>query len=202
MFFRKKGSPFLIIVFLLEFCSAGNGEWYRKLPGEKREVRNLKLAGLWKKKTHPRSPMKSKYFVSDWEEEILISADGTFLKKFKERKRKGEETVEELIIGQGNWATEGNWILLSTSNIEKKMMKNNENAEKESFDTAHQLVYYSITERNMIVPMVNDRAYTEREFGVKDGAEKPYDENGKGFRTFLKNYSEKEYHSHSYYRAD
>ncbi|HNM05228.1 MAG TPA: hypothetical protein PKK05_20095 [Leptospiraceae bacterium] len=202
MIFQKRNSPFLILVFFLESCSAGGGEWYRRLPGEKKEERNLKMAGLWKKKTHPRSPMKSKYFTSEWDEEILISSDGTFVKKFKERKRKGEETVEELIIGRGTWTAEGNWVLLSTSNIEKKMMKNNENAEVKSFDTAHQLLYYSVIDRNMIVPMVNDRAYTEREFGVKDGAERPYDENGRGFRTFLKNYSEKEYHSHSYYRAD
>ncbi|HNF26090.1 MAG TPA: hypothetical protein PKV80_16590, partial [Leptospiraceae bacterium] len=61
MIFQKRNSPFLILVFFLESCSAGGGEWYRRLPGEKKEVRNLKMAGLWKKKTHPRSPMKSKY---------------------------------------------------------------------------------------------------------------------------------------------
>lgn len=160
------------------------------------------MAGLWKKKTHPRSPMKSKFFISEWEEEIHLLADGTFVKKFKERKKEGAETAEELIVGHGNWTTEGNWILLSTSNIEKKMMKNNENADIKSFDTAHQLLYYSVIDRNMIMPMMNDRAYTEREFGVKDGAGKPYDENDRGFRVFLKIYSEKEYHSHSYYRAE
>lgn len=199
---RKRISLILIPVFFLQFCSSGNGEWYRKLPGEKKEGRNHKMAGLWKKKTHPRSPMKSKFFISEWEEEIHLLADGTFVKKFKERKKEGAETAEELIVGHGNWTTEGNWILLSTSNIEKKMMKNNENADIKSFDTAHQLLYYSVIDRNMIMPMMNDRAYTEREFGVKDGAGKPYDENDRGFRVFLKIYSEKEYHSHSYYRAE
>ena len=50
----------------------------------------------------------------------------------------------------------------------------------------NQTSYYYYLDGNLIIPMIYDMGYEEKDFGVKDGVSKPFDDTNPNFLSILK----------------
>ncbi|HMX34195.1 MAG TPA: hypothetical protein PKL30_13710 [Leptospiraceae bacterium] len=186
---------FGILLLFLFNCST---PWYRTLPNEELpSTRNF--FGVWKKKTNSRAAINSSWHKNQWSESIYLRSDFTFTKVYEASDLVGREKHENTVIGKGVFKVNGNWILLETKSIfaEKKLNGVIEKKEERSQESA--LLYYYSVEGNLIIPMIYDMGYKEKDFGVKDGVSKPFDDKNPNFFQYIKIYAFKEFQSHAYY---
>ena len=186
---------FFLLFFLIVECQT---PWYRKLPNEEKGL-NPNLVGVWTKKTNPRSAINSSWHKNTWTEKIVLQTSDQFVKTYHSETWIGNRQILRKVEGFGTFTIQNNWILLETKTlklIEKeddKLMKN----ESKIFESS--LLYYYYKEGNLIIPMIYDMGYEEKDFGVKDGVVIPYDEKSPNFFRFIKIYAFKEFQSHAYY---
>lgn len=189
----------MVCIHLLNFCS--KEDWIRKLP-ETKDKPNVVLSGKWERKTQSRAAMGSiwhKEISKEWIE-FDVPQKGEFTKSYSVVNYYGSEKVEEYITGRGKYFVSGNWFLLSTEEQEIIHIDNQTNCCKGYKKFDHKLLYYYDTINNLIIPMLFESGYIEKEYGVKDGVKDPYKEEDENFKTYIKIYSFKEYHSHSYHK--
>lgn len=187
----------LLVCFALLFIGCQK-QWYRSLPTE-REVSTHNFYGLWQKKTNPRSPINSSWHKNWWSEKIHLRQDQTFVKIYESEDLIGKISIRHKVEGKGTFRTHKNWILLETKQIEQIEWQGEELKKKESKEVDSALLYYYYLDGNLIIPMIYDMGYNEKDFGVKDGVFIPYDEKNFNFFQYIKIYAFKEFQSHAYY---
>ena len=102
------------------------------------------------------------------------------------------------ITGKGIYQTKGNWILLHTNELKKWESDQKPDDTFKKFE--HKLLYYYDKKNDVILPMIYDVAYQEKNFGVRDGVNTPYDETDKNFLKHLRIYTYKDYQPHAYFK--
>lgn len=159
----------------------------------------MEYFGVWKKRTNPRSAINSTWYKNFWSETIELKNDFTFKKTYEAYDTIGRTEMQTKVVGQGIYKTKGNWILLQTKSISSSKTKDGKIEKKEESAKESSLLYYYSVEGNLIIPMIYDMAYNEKDFGVKDGVSKPFDDKNLNFFRYIKIYAFKEFQSHAYY---
>lgn len=186
---------FLPLVFLILECQT---PWYRQLPLSKLETRQ-DLIGIWQKKTNPRSPINSSWYKNTWSEKIILQSGNKFIKIYESEDWIANDSIYRKVEGFGTYSSMNNWILLETKTLRITRKEGEELVKNESKSFESSLLYYYYRDENLIIPMIYDVGYEEKDFGVKDGINQPYDDKSSNFFTFLKIYAFKEFQSHAYY---
>lgn len=186
----------MVFTTLILFFSYCKEDWIRKLPPDEKKTQ-INIQGVWAKKAMPISPINSNYYKNEWKEEIEFHSN-TFIKKYESIDKIGDKKIQTKVVGKGEYKTKGNWILLITKQIKRWSSDQNSNDSFQDFD--HKLLYYYDKKNNVILPMIYDVAYKEKNFGVRDGVNTPYDENDKNFLKYIKIYTYKEYQAHAYFK--
>ncbi len=185
----------LLALFLTLDCQS---VWYRSLPEEK-SIASRSYIGLWRKKTNPRSAINSSWHRNNWSEKIQFEEGGRFIKTYESEDLIGRSLKQIKIEGQGTYRVQKNWILLETKVINHIEKLDGEIKKKESNTVDSALLYYYYLDGNLIIPMIYDMGYREKDFGVKDGVSVPYDDKNFNFFRYIKIYAFKEFQSHAYY---
>jgi hypothetical protein len=185
-----------ILVLFAIHCSST--EWYRKLPDQKEPDSNLPL-GIWKKRVNPRMPMNSTFFQDKVKEEILLKLDNQFEKFYESELHKGENTYRIWMKGEGLYFTNGNWILFETKKVLIREYENNFLKKEKVVEKENRVLYYFWKKESLIIPMIYEKAFEEKNFGVKDGVTRPYDESEKNFYNYIRIYTYKEFQPHAYF---
>ncbi|MBK8399077.1 MAG: hypothetical protein IPL26_28040 [Leptospiraceae bacterium] len=184
------------IILILTACQP---EWYRKLPEPREEGSSKNYTGVWTKKPNPRSAINSSWHKNEWFETIEFRSDSTFTKTYRSKDWIGTELTERFVEGKGTYSVQKNWILLLTKQIRTEEKRSGQLEKNLINESESSLIYYYYKEKNLIIPMIYEMGYEEKNFGVKDGVKVPYDENNPNFFHFIKIYAFKEYQSHAYY---
>jgi hypothetical protein len=200
--FNFKITPFLqkiaFLIVVLTGLQCTNQKWYRELPSEPRDGHSL-YPGFWVKRTPSRAPMRSDFVFHENSELIFIGPDRSFRREYKSRWQVGEDISEKSIVGEGEYIQNGNWVLFITRT---RLITEKKNAEKEKqtkLDSEVRLLYYLWEQGTLLIPMIYDKAYEEKNFGVIDGVSKPYDEESSGFIRYLRFYTYEEFQPHAYH---
>ncbi len=186
---------FLCISILFLDCQR---VWYRSLP-ENSHVSSNHFIGLWQKRTNPRSAINSSWHKNHWSEKIYFRKDFTFVKTYESEDFIGKSLAYLKVEGTGSYRIHKNWILLETKKIEQIEKLDGEIKKNviKPFDSG--LLYYYYLDGNLIIPMIYDMGYNEKDFGVKDGVSIPFDDTNSNFFRYIKIYAFKEFQSHAYY---
>ncbi|WP_243393424.1 hypothetical protein [Leptospira perolatii] len=130
--------------------------------------------------------------------------ENTFVKTYVREVIDGNKFRRINLEGRGSYEVQGNWILLSTSEIETteenwKFGETSKFSTKTMKSSSHRLLYHFDPLSDSIIPMLYETGYDEKPFGVVEGTRIPYSEN-EAFQISRKNYASKEYQSHVYTR--
>lgn len=184
----------LINSFVFLYCSSG--DWYHDLP---KEDDGRQMSGVWKKNTNPRSPINSSWYFYTWSEEIRFNdASRTFERIYTANEKIANKEKILVIKGTGFYLTHKNWLLLKIETLDTRKRENGKIVEESKKSINSSLLYYTYAPGNLLIPMIHDRGFEEKNFGVKDGASEPYLEN-ENFFTYIKIYAFKDYQSHAYF---
>lgn len=187
---------FLIAILILD-CSFQK-EWYRKLPIQNLPKANLPL-GTYKKKLNSRAPLNSKYVFHEATEKIIIVESNQFIREHESRWSEGANTKKTFITARGSYQNNGNWILFETKQINYKFFENGKQLQERTLDVKTELLYYFWKNEKVLIPMIYETGFEEKNFGVKDGVKIPYDELEPSFLRYLQFYTYEEYQSHAYF---
>ncbi len=188
----------LAISFLIFFQDCRN-DWYRELPDQPKVEGIRNFVGVWKKKSNPRSAINSPWHKNEWVEKILFHPDLTFTKTYDSKDWVGNSLVERKVEGKGIYAVHGNWILLTTKQIQSTEKRDGQLYQNLSNNSESSLLYYYYIDKDLIIPMIYDMGYEEKNFGVKDGVKTAHDDANPNFFHYIKIYAFKEFQSHAYY---
>lgn len=186
-----------LVFFSFAFLNCSQ-PWYRSIPGSN-QLHPGKFVGIWSKKTNPRSAINSSWHKNNWTEKIVLHNDWNFVKTYESEDFIGESLRYKKVIGRGIYKTYKDWILLQTKSIELIEKQDGELKKKSIKPYESDLLYYYYLDGNLIIPMIYDMAYNEKDFGVKDGVSKPFDDKNLNFFRYIKIYAFKEFQSHAYY---
>jgi len=187
----------LVLLFFFEIVGCQT-PWYRKLPS-KDKILSQNLVGVWTKKTNPRSAINSSWHKNTWTEKIVLQTSDQFIKIYHSETWIGNRQILRKVEGFGNFTIQNNWILLETKTLKLLEKEGDKIIKNESKTFESSLLYYYYKEGNLIIPMIYDMGYEEKDFGVKDGVVTAYDDKSPNFFRYIKIYAFKEFQSHAYY---
>ncbi|MCB1178152.1 MAG: hypothetical protein KDK36_11275 [Leptospiraceae bacterium] len=189
---------FLIFFLILGIISCSSSKWYRKLP--EHSLKKVKIpSGKWKKGINPRMPMNSPVYKDDVLETIKLYEDDSFEKTYSSTVNYSNTSLKILKKGKGRYEINGNWILLKLEELDEKEFENNLLKNEKVVEKENTLLYYFWEKENLIIPMIYEKAFEEKDFGVKDGVTRPYDESEKNLYNYIRIYAFKEFQSHAYF---
>lgn len=185
------------ILFILFGCSSD--PWYTKLPDSKNLNSDFQM-GKYTKKEILISPLNSKFYKNSIQESILFQKNFSFKRNYLQLEEQGLEIKKTEKIGLGTYQVSGNWVLLSTRQIETTIYKNDELFSTSQIKKSNmRLLYYYQAKTNSILPMVSDLGFKIQSYGAKDLIKIPYKEDDPLFENSLKIYSKKDFYSDVYY---
>ena len=180
------------------FLSCSSKEWYRELPKEASQAQPI-LLGVYVKKLPSLAPMRSAHIFHEHSEKIYIQKDGTFRREYISKWTEGIHSRSIFIQADGNYLQKGNWVLLITKTRKIQERKDFELENERVLDSETRLIYYLWKKGKVLVPMIYETGYREKNFGVKDGLKVPFDELSLEFQRYLQFYTYEEFQSHAYF---
>lgn len=190
--------PYGLCLFFVIQCSFQNSEWFRNLPTQKLPNEEIPL-GKYRKKIFSRAPFNSRHIFHENKEEILLLSDTEFSRFYVSKWKEGSLEKETRISAKGHYQKNGRWVLLTTTQIYYEFFENQSKIQERKVDVKSPLLYYFWKNEKVLVPMLYEKGYEEKNFGVKDGVSVPYDDSNPIFLRYLRFYTYEEYQSHGYF---
>lgn len=190
-------SYFCLLFFIIQ-CSSQNSEWFRRLPNQKLPIEEIPL-GKYQKKIFSRAPLNSPNIFHENREEIFLLSGMQFSRFYLSKWKQGSFEREFQISAKGYYQKNGKWVLLTTTQIHYEFFENQSKIQERKVDVKSSLLYYFWKNEKVLVPMLYEKGFEEKNFGVKDGVSIPYDDSNPIFLRYLRFYTYEEYQSHGYF---
>ncbi len=189
---------FFGLLSLLCFVYCSQREWYRELPKEAKQTQPI-LLGVYVKKLPSRAPMRSAHIFHEHSEKIYIQKDGRFRREYTSKWTEGMHSKSIFLQAEGNYIQKGNWVLFITKTRKIQERKDFKLENERVLDTEISLIYYLWKQGQILIPMIYETGYIEKNFGVKDGLKVPFDESSREFKRYLQFYTYEEFQPHAYF---